>query len=1240
MADCGNNKNPLQRSGTARGQRNLPALQPSSAPVMDKTPADWMVWAARLAPHIRYYDTNNEVAGSMEPFFAADVAARLTPIATHRPDALPQFFREQLNILYENDNAANEPLLKQTFSSFFDVVFSYLLAVDQATRQMTEAEAFSFQLKNHVQQLLRPVAGRVIAYQKAAETEGLLDTGHVADFRLFQRPVVSAGVVIGQGLSDIWWPGKPSWSAYYSGIAADPAIFGTVAATPAEKIQHAAHHNFLTGLLDEVSASAAFVIDLSKQALQKVLTDWPNHQPHYALFLAHLHLMEAARDRMNTLTGRHLDFYYDEVLQLRRRPTRPDEAFLSIELNKTVSKWAVKPEHRFQGGTDGAGEPILFQPVRETVLNRAVVRHLMAVYSADAADNLSGVINEGRLFAAPVMHSADGLGAELTTPLKEWHPFYHKTFANGALQSIDMPKAQVGVAVASHYLRLREGERTIRLRLAVSDVNTLTGVLVEAYLTTEKGWLPLSGSFTKGKLADNVTAAAVLSLTISGDQPSITGYLSKAHGHTFATKEPVLKLILPQDDSVAYVYPQLANLTLSTVEVEVQAGEVSGKYNTKGLKNLEVHNDNGLLNPGKPFQPWGPEPTVGNSLIVGSEEVFYKRGATVQLNFEWKDLPTDSGDIDFDSYSGAYNFNTTDTGSGMFAPSSRISVLRRGEWNSLVDKAYVISQSGSSALPNHAEGLPTLGAQAFLDKNDPYPGYGPASTKGYLRIRLNHDFGHRNYRSALTLFLLKKAKDPDASLAEPVPPYQPTLQSLFLSYKADCRSNLSAAAEFDDRPLQFIHLNPFGDAEQHAAITPGPLYLLPHLTESATPQSAGGEFYIGLENVAGGETVALLFQLMEGSENPLRDKPEPHLSWFYLSKNNWKPLPDDALGDGTAELIQSGIIDVAVPTDATTTDTWMPTGFVWLKANVTQAPDAVAKIIGVHPNAVQVVRSAGQTASVSLPAGTIAKLQTPDPAVKKVTQPYATFGGRAVEPSADFYVRASERLRHKDRAITIWDYERLVLEAFPEIYKVKCLNHTNISGSVSGGDLEYNEVAPGHVTLITIPDLRQRNDADPLKPYTRKSLLRRIETFLRARTSCHVRLSAAQPQFEEVRVACTVVLAEGYADLLYYRERLQQEVTQFLSPWAYGQTTDVEFGGRMSKSVLIDFIEERPYVDYLTDFRLYHTPGEGAPESGDVEEAVASTARSILVSAAATRHDFTMIAHTSIPTPPVVCPDE
>src|SRR5690606_2024973 len=43
-----------------------------------------------------------------------------------------------------------------------------------------------------------------------------------------------------------------------------------------------------------------------------------SHEPHIALFLTFLRLLEKSKNRMNALTGAHLDFYYKKVLQLRK----------------------------------------------------------------------------------------------------------------------------------------------------------------------------------------------------------------------------------------------------------------------------------------------------------------------------------------------------------------------------------------------------------------------------------------------------------------------------------------------------------------------------------------------------------------------------------------------------------------------------------------------------------------------------------------------------------------------------------------------------------------------------------------------------------------------------------------------------------------------------------------------------------------------------------------------------------
>ena len=90
-----------------------------------------------------------------------------------------------------------------------------------------------------------------------------------------------------------------------------------------------------------------------------------------------------------------------------------------------------------------------------------------------------------------------------------------------------------------------------------------------------------------------------------------------------------------------------------------------------------------------------------------------------------------------------------------------------------------------------------------------------------------------------------------------------------------------------------------------------------------------------------------------------------------------------------------------------------------------------------------------------LPERLIQKFVEKNPEIKSVEQPYSSFGGKEAENEKDFYIRISERLRHKNRASSAWDYEHLVLEAFPQISFALCIAHSRIANENSK-DSDWN----------------------------------------------------------------------------------------------------------------------------------------------------------------------------------------
>jgi hypothetical protein len=665
-------------------------------------------------------------------------------------------------------------------------------------------------------------------------------------------------------------------------------------------------------------------------------------------------------------------------------------------------------------------------------------------------------------------------------------------------------------------------------------------------------------------------------------------------------------------------------------------------YSQKGLKNLLLSNDNGPLDAAKPFMPFGPAPAKDAGFVIGSKEVFSKKHLDLKLNIEWANHPgANSSNIDYEAQYVA-SVNTT-TGAvtyasgpeGSVAPKAYINYLSSGVWNKVatpVDMFLNPSTQTGSIIPS------TVPDNFFEDYSSNYVSFNSKSNRGFIGFTLARDFGHKGYLADLTKYLIEQSSTTLSKtiLVKPTEPYTPLIKSLYLSYSAYQTIDLTStsSAVFNEREIRFFHIYPFGETEQHAYLSSinnntDPIYLFPqfkHWVKDANditiPVYHCGEFYIGIENLEANDAVNILFQVLEGSTDPRVSKPPDHIKWSYLTNNFWKDFDDQQISDATLDLLQSGIISLAIPPDATTNNSLLPAGNIWIKAGIETTAEAISKLLTVDAQAAistfQPNNNADDFLNQPLQAGTITKLKTPDAAIKKITQPYNSFGGRPKENEDHFYIRVSERLRHKARAITIWDYEHLVLEAFPEIYKVKCLNHTSVC--TSGGKEYTNEVQPGHVLVITIPSLNNRSDANPLKPFTNQDTLTKIESFLKEKVSCFVTVKTRQPLFEEVGISFSLKLYEQYKDFTLYANMLKEEITQFLTPWAYNSNADIQFGGKIYKSSLINFIEERYYVDYITNVVLSHKIDTVTIQDKTMEEITASTARSILVSMPASKH--------------------
>lgn len=1159
------NKNLLQREGTSELNRVLAALSVLFARVDERDAADLLLFAKRYASYLNFYNSSNTIDGDWESLMKMDISITLATLMKVDIAAVADYRK----LLYKRIRLSpNDTEAKTQFKFVFDLIFSLIRLIDEQYSLIDPALEIKFRIRNTIENKMQQAFLIVDQLFNDFKAEGWVDTS-LADLD-GEAPLAIRSCSDYDKNNLI---SKPEW-----GIPpVDPVITGiTLSAAPSERenIICIINHNIFNSQIDSLFKGITEIIQQAAKMFEETVIDFPGHTPHYALYLTFIKLFKHAQNELNSYTQRHLDFYYKDTLQLINKPAEPDAAHLVFELQKPVNKHLLKKDSLFKGGKDAIGKEISYSLTDDIVLNKSTVAQIHAQQL---------IYPSGSLQASPVAASADGAGTPIKTADQSWFTFGDTKKAGFA---------KTGFAIASNILFMKEGARTVAITVyfekPVLNVFSSRAPIhsFSAELTGEKGWHIIK-NVQLYVFKHNKGQRFVFVFGLTADDPSIVPYSEAIHKENFIVDLPIVKLLLKQGETGAIPYTALHDKSISSVDISISVA---------GLKDLVLSNDTGAIDASKPFKPFGDFPGTGSSFYIGSREVFQKDITGIDLSFDWKNEPRDDN-----------------SGQQYLMPAR---YLRQSKWT----ESYTIV---NDHITFNAASPFTKTVMGF-DPNEPLQ---PNTLEGFLRIQLNSgQFSLKqfmsNVQSQLNSFSIVENKDNskihDLVVDSPPPvPEEIILDSFSLNYTAKSTIPFNEA----ELPVHdiFYHIGPFGHSRIHSVLFDSAPNREATRRQTLVPNIIDdGSLLIGLDNAEAGLVVNLLFQVSDGSSNPLKNMQS--LNWFFLSANNsWRKFEKQFVIDRTVNFTQSGIVTLTLPDDASKASSIVKNGLIWIKVTVKENCDAVCKMVQIIAQAAKIVLVEDESKNIEfrkpLPAKTISKLIISDASVKTVNQPFDSFGGRIKESDEHFYLRVSERLRHKQRAITIWDYEHIILEQFPEIFKVKCLNHSGFF--FRNNEEHFCENYPGHVTIITLPNLKDKTNKNPLRPYTSIRLLQNILDYLQTIISPFVKLHVRNPAFEEILFDFEVKFYDNL-DESFYLQLLNTEIERFLCPWSYDTKTEISFGGKIRKSAILNFVEERPYVDYVTCFSMNQVVKRiGSTiikEQRDIEVAEGTTSRSILVS--------------------------
>ncbi len=892
---------------------------------------------------------------------------------------------------------------------------------------------------------------------------------------------------------------------------------------------------------------------------------------------------------------------------------------------------------------------------------RRLTAHIKRSFDADFLLDIDARVQGGEGVSAAewsrvtyIVELAQRVRERLPSPVArkiEWHNLYANEDATTALVSLGLdsdktprwrtfgrrpavvegspPESNsLGWALSSPLLALGEGERRVTLVLGFrqagwSDAKIAALLATDPFqieISGEKSWItPTSVEVSHGDYAALSGASPAPEVPLRGLKIVLTlgvdadpaGVLDAKNAGVQADA-PVIRLLLRerwQEHLQTYTvsYTELRDLVLVRAHLRTRVTELGA---------IVAANDDTSLETKKPYEPFGGDPAIGSRFYFGHPELLGRQVDEISCSVQWMGAPKRL-DAHYANYPEAPK-------NEQYTVDFRMIQRRRAI---KVETAATLFDAGDARRRHEVTMTGLAGVTASAPGHDPaakLPG-DVLDWSRYLEWELKpKDLQHGAYANTATLKSLQltealsKGQSITAASYQVNTPYTPKIRKMTLGYTAS--SEVALADTFTSsgaRPAgaRLFHIRPFGSHEIRPEDGESEARFLPLFAHE-------GELYIGLSGVTAPQQVTLLFQMAEGSADPNLE-PAP-VRWSYLSGDRWLSLHNgDILRDTTRGLINSGIMELSLA--AVSPSAQLPGELFWIRAGIPREPRSVCDTVAIHTQAVAAVfvdqDNAASHYERPLPPRAVTGLVDGNPDIRAVSQPYTSFGGKPQEAAAAFYARVSERLRHKQRALTVWDYERLILERFPQIYKVKCLP----------ANIAEKPDAPGQVDIIVIPDIRGQLPFDPFEPKAPADLLADIEAFVRTRSPAHATVRVRNPRYVAVKLRFGVRFKPGH-DEGYYKALLNDELNRFLSPWAYEEGADIVIGDKIYANSVINFVDKRDYVDYIASIRLFRSvDGEDfqlvlAPQAQDARGYFVTTERPDAVLVAARQHEIDIIS--------------
>jgi len=919
-----------------------------------------------------------------------------------------------------------------------------------------------------------------------------------------------------------------------------------------------------------------------------------NTEPHIALIKVFIHLFSHLQEKLNELPVKHLDYYYNTVLDLKYRPAIPDKVYIVAELVPGSQPVAIKQGTMLEATDHKTQKKYVYQTVQDQVLTEASIKEIKTLFLSNflqirSVDLTHSYISEIQAYKASYNYIPPASFIEPGYSPVSWPAVGEDQHLYSSGERT-MEDTDLGFMIAAPILYQRQGRREffINIYFDNSSYNALRWyfenfaavskrtveeqtheLLRDAFLisfTVADGWETVPNYAIRFN-GDNTGRNCIsVNFYIDEMQKPVDNYQQPVHGYALDTPWPLLRFII-NNNSFHNPYSYLSKLIVEKIAIQA---------NVTGFALFNIRNNIGLVSTAAPFQAFGAQPVTGAWFDVRNSNVFNRSLKSFNIDVHWLDLPEQPGGFEryYEAYPGNFKtdtfiadlYNANDNKKTVWIAEQLFYEYRNTEGNLFVNPVSTISVSHTETnrltFSNH---FPAKEITATL------PDYEQAG----IRIELAQPaaaFGHKQFLKILPEILLNNARRSAEKKPIPNPPYTPLVKNIAVDFIQEQTAYFTNAANTEAQSLQFFHIGAFETSPVFPVNQQSAVLLLPDIEHNAN-------LFIGLDNCKPEQDLSIFIELAHLDFSGATETPE--VLWYFLLQSGWVLLNHtNIIEDGTDSLTRSGIIQFRLP-PFTKREGGMNPQLQWMRASANTALPSHIK--GIFVQAFLAERTGDLTnitaEEMVLSPASVTEFTDKLPGIKAICQPFPSFGGMPPESYEQYNTRVSEMLWHKNRPLTANEIAKTVLNAFPEILLVKCILPFTIHGRI-----EYD----ADLLLVVFP-YSNEDPGNPDEPKVCSAKLNQIKAFVENRFPFSINLVVLNPVYEKVKVSCKMKLAahitETPAQIL---EKLNDEIKQYLCPWLYEQKQNIFTGQTIVQNHLLYFIQSRPYVAYVTSFSLLH----------------------------------------------------